>query len=113
MGSWSNLICDSVPTDDGKELNPRGQKEAAPCQIPFQRPATARSGADGTGIVSVTAAQDNSHFAGPADADLAYVRPAWRKTYGECPAMPLPGNARTAANKMALATNEPSAAFAA
>ncbi len=47
-----------------------------------------------------TAAAGNFPSAGSAGADSASARIVWKKIYGACPAMPLPGNARTVEGRM-------------
>jgi len=52
------------------------------------------------------AAAGNCSSAGSAGVDSVSARSVWKKIYGACPAMPLPGNARTVEGRMDSATSE-------
>jgi len=45
---------------------------------------------------------------GSAGVDSVFARTVWKKIYGACPAMPLPGNVRTVEGRMDSATSEDS-----
>jgi hypothetical protein len=56
--------------------------------------------------LNAIAAEENFVFVGTADAVLQFVRNAWMRMYGVCPAMLLHGSVRTAVNKMVLEINK-------
>lgn len=72
------------------------------------QPVNAHCGESAANSASIfaTAAEGNFLSAGDAGADSVFVRNVWKKTCGACPAMPLPGNARTVGIRMGLAINE-------
>ena len=47
-------------------------------------------------------------FAGSAGVASVSAKTVWTKIYGACPAMPLPGSARTVAHRMDSVTSEDS-----
>ena len=68
------------------------------------------AGALNAAAASATVAAASFLFAGAVAAGSASARIAWKKTYGACPAMPLPGNARIAGGRMDSAISEDAAA---
>ena len=57
-------------------------------------------------IMLAIAAAGNFPSVGSAGADSVFARNVWRKICGACPAMPSPGNVRTAEDRMDSATSE-------
>ena len=53
-----------------------------------------------------TAVANNFPSAGNADVDSGSAKSVWRKIFGACPAMALPGNVRIVAGRMDSVTNE-------
>jgi len=53
-----------------------------------------------------TVVANNFPSAGNADVDSVSARHAWRKIFGACPAMALPGNVRIVAGRMDSETSE-------
>ena len=59
-------------------------------------------------VMYATVVVTNFPSAGNVDVDSVSAKNVWRKIFGACPAMALPGNVRIVAGKMASVTSEDS-----